>query len=151
MSPAGLTGDDLRPFMPLLRRIDQTQDRRPLILAGILADNISVHATATWLMEHEPWDLLAVYYDTIDHAGHIFMPFHPPQREGIPDADFELYKDVMNGVYCFQNMMLGRVMQLAGEDTVFLLLSDHGFIATIGVRPARSGRKPPWTGTGRTA
>ncbi len=127
VSPADLTGDDLRPFLPLLPQIDQTQDRRPLILAGILAENISVHATATWLMEHEPWDLLAVYYDTIDHAGHIFMPYHPPQREGIWDTDFELYRDVMNGVYCFQDMMLGRMMQMAGEDTVFLVLSDHGF------------------------
>jgi tetratricopeptide (TPR) repeat protein len=127
VSPADLTGDDLRPFLPLLPRIDQKQDRRPLSLAGILAGNITVHAAATWLMEHEPWDFLAVYYDAIGQAGSIFMPYHPPRREGTQDLDYELYRDVMNGVYCFQDMMLGRLKQLAGADTVFLVLSGHGF------------------------
>ena len=33
---------------------------------------------ATWLMEHEPWDFCAVYFDAVDHFCHAFMPFHPP-------------------------------------------------------------------------
>jgi tetratricopeptide (TPR) repeat protein len=123
VSPVELTGDDLRPFLPLLPRIDQEQDRRPMTLASNLARNITVHAAATWLMEHEPWEFLAVHYDTIADAARTFMPYHPPQRAGTPDADFELYRDVMQAVYCFQDMMLGRVMQLAGEETMFLLLS----------------------------
>jgi tetratricopeptide (TPR) repeat protein len=122
VSPADLTGDDLRPFLPLLPKIDQEQDRRPMKLAALLARNITVHAAATWLMEHEPWDFLAVYYDTIADAARTFLPYHL-RREGVPDSDFELYRHVMNGVYCFQDMMLGRLKQLAGDQTVFLLLS----------------------------
>lgn len=123
VTPADLTGDDLRPFLPMLPNIDQEQDRRPLALATTLARNITVHAAATWLMEQEPWDFLAVYYDTIADAARTFLPYHQPKREGIADCDFEFYREVMNGVYCFQDMMLGRLRQLAGEDTVFLLLS----------------------------
>ncbi len=127
VTPADLTGHDLLPFIPHLARIDQNVDRRPLALATILAENISTHASATWLMENQDWDLLAVYYDTIDHAGHLFMPYHPPRLAGTSAADFELYRHVIDGVYCFHDLMLGRLIELAVEDTAFLIVSDHGF------------------------
>jgi tetratricopeptide (TPR) repeat protein len=127
ITPADLTGDDLAPFIPQLARIDQARDKRPLALATVLAENISTHSSATWLTEHEDWDLLAVYYDTIDHAGHLFMPYYPPRIPGVSEEDFELYRGVVDGVYCFQDMMLGRLIELAGPDTAFLVLSDHGF------------------------
>ena len=72
---------------------------------------------------------MAVYYDAIDHAGHLFMPYYPPRLPGVSEEDFELYRDVIDGVYCFQDMMLGRLIELAGPDTAFLVLSDHGFQA----------------------
>jgi tetratricopeptide (TPR) repeat protein len=127
VAPADLSGDDLGPFLPRLGEIDQDRDDRPARLAAILAENITTHAAATWIAEHQEWDLLAVYYDTIDHAGHLFMPYRAPQLGGISDRDFELYRDVIDGVYCYQDMMLGRLMRLAGPETVFIVLSDHGF------------------------
>src|SRR5262249_43799955 len=123
VSPADLTGDDLAPFIPRLAGIDQDADKRPLALATILAENITTHAAATWLIEHEPWDLLAVYYDAIGHAGQLFMPYHPPRIEGVNEQDYERYRGVMEGVYCFQDMMLGRLMRLAGPETAFVVLS----------------------------
>ena len=38
-----------------------------------------IHAVATALMESEPWDFTAVYYDGIDHFSHAFMAYHPPK------------------------------------------------------------------------
>src|SRR5207302_8758726 len=102
-------------------------DKRPLTLAAILAETISVHAAATSLMEHRAWDFLAVYFDAVDRAGHAFMPYFPPRMESITEADFELYKDVINGVYCFHDMMLVRLVHLAGPDATIVLVSDHGF------------------------
>jgi len=55
------------------------------------------------------------------------MPFYPPRMEHIPEREFELYQDVIKGVYCFQDLMLGRVVQLAGPDATIIVLSDHGF------------------------
>lgn len=135
ITPAELTGDDLLPFLPRLARINQDTDKRPLALATILAENISTHTSATWLMENQDWDFLAVYYDTIDHAGHLFMPYYPPRLDGTNEVDFELYRDVIDGIYCFHDMMLGRLMELAGDDTVFLVVSDHGFQSGA-MRPA---------------
>jgi Flp pilus assembly protein TadD len=55
------------------------------------------------------------------------MPYYPPRMEQTCEVDFELYRDVIDSVYCFQDLMLGRLIELAGEDTVFLVVSDHGF------------------------
>jgi tetratricopeptide (TPR) repeat protein len=127
--PGDLTGDDLRPFIPDLPRIDQKRDPRPAALAHILAENITAHAAATWLMEHQQWDFLAVCYDTIGRAGQRFMPYHPPRMENMPEEDFELYRHVMEGVYCFQDMMLGRLVALAGAEAAILVVSDRGFLS----------------------
>lgn len=122
-----LTGDDLLPFIPLLARVDQSKDQRPAQLAGILAETITVHAAASWLMENREWEFLAVYFDAIDRAGHLFMQYHPPRLEAVREAEFEIYRDTINGVYCYLDAMLGRLVQLAGPETAIVLVSDHGF------------------------
>jgi predicted Zn-dependent protease len=127
LHPAEMTGDDLLPFIPGLAGIDQQRDRRPEKLATTLAETISVHAATTWLMENQDWDFLAVYFDTIDHLGHFFMDMCPPRMEHVSEGDFEIYREVMNGAYCFHDMMLGRLVQLAGPDAAILVVSDHGF------------------------
>ena len=43
------------------------------------------------------------------------------------EEDFELYKDVVKGAYRFHDMMLERLLDLAGPETTVLLCSDHGF------------------------
>ena len=70
---------------------------------------------------------MAVYFDAIDHFCHGFMKYHPPRQEHISPADFETYKEVVNSGYRYHDWMLGNLMQLAGEDTTIILLSDHGF------------------------
>ncbi|MEM9835273.1 MAG: tetratricopeptide repeat protein, partial [Bacteroidota bacterium] len=77
--------------------------------------------------ENEEWDFLAVYYDAIDHFCHGFMKFHPPRRDHIPLADYELYNEVVNAGCRYHDLMLSRLLDLAGEDTTVILISDHGF------------------------
>ena len=125
--PVELEAAHLLPFIPQAAQIDQQNDERLLALAKTLAECASVHNAATWLMENEPWDFTAVFYPTLDQLGHDFMCYHPPRMEDIPEADFELFKDVMNGAYRYHDMMLHRLLQLAGEDTTVIICSDHGF------------------------
>ena len=125
--PAELTLSHLEPLFPNYTMIDQDKDGRLAAGAKILAHTASIHNAATWLMENTEWDFTAVYFDAVDHYCHSFMRFHPPQRNGIPDHDFEAYKDAVNGIYRFHDMMLERYLQLAGEDTTVILMSDHGF------------------------
>ncbi|RYD18439.1 MAG: tetratricopeptide repeat protein, partial [Verrucomicrobiaceae bacterium] len=126
--PAEITGDILRAFVPHAQEVDQERDRRLHLLAGKLAEAYSVQSAATYLMETDPeWDFMAVYFRAVDEISHLFMPYHPPRMEGVPEADFQIYKDVVNGAYRAHDMMLQRLMHLAGPDTAVVLVSDHGF------------------------
>ncbi len=92
-----------------------------------LAQCTSTHAQVTWAMENTAWDFTAVYLETIDKFCHTFMRFTAPKMDKVTEKDFELYQYVINAVYVFHDMMLQRLLELAGEDTTIVLLSDHGF------------------------
>jgi tetratricopeptide (TPR) repeat protein len=131
--PAELTEDDLRPFLPGLdgmsrEDLDKAEkDPRVQSLAKIIADCTSIHSAATALIQNEPWDLMCVYYDAIDHFGHAFMKYHPPQRPQVDDWDFRVFNHCVEMGYIFHDAMLGTLLDLAGEDTTVILMSDHGF------------------------
>ena len=82
---------------------------------------------STKAAEHEDWDLLAVYLETIDRIGHCFMEYHPPQLARISDEDFARYRNVVAEMYRFHDLLLGRYMDIVGPETTILLVSDHGF------------------------
>jgi predicted AlkP superfamily phosphohydrolase/phosphomutase/tetratricopeptide (TPR) repeat protein len=125
--PGQLSEAELLPFVPRAAEVDQEKDNHLASLARVLAENCSIHNAATWILANEPWDFLAVYYNGIDHFCHGFMNYHPPRLESVPENLFEIYKDVVNGAYKFHDMMLERLLQLAGPDATVVLLSDHGF------------------------
>jgi len=134
--PAEIPGEMLRLFVPRFEGVDQEHDKSLHDLAKILAETLSVHAAATELLEREPWDFAAVYFDAIDHASHRFMQYYPPRQEGVPEREFGLYREVVANVYRYHDAMLGRYLQLAGPDTHVLVVSDHGFHS--------DARRPRW-------
>lgn len=139
--PGELTAAHLLPFVPRAAEIDQGADRRLSALAKIVARTASVHAAATWAMRHTEWDLTAVYYDALDHLGHGFMKYHPPRQPHVPEEEFERYKDVVTAGYQFFDLLLHRLLALAGEDATVILLSDHGFHSDH-LRPASIPKIP---------
>ncbi|HSZ00897.1 MAG TPA: alkaline phosphatase family protein [Terriglobales bacterium] len=127
MHPADVTEAAILPWIPRAAEVDQEKDKGLMSFAKILSENCSIHNAATWILQNEPWDFLAVYYNGIDHFCHGFMHYHPPRMEGIPEDRYEIYKDVVNGAYRFHDMMLETLLNLAGPDATVLLVSDHGF------------------------
>lgn len=127
MHPAEVSEAAILPWIPKAAEIDQEKDKGLQSFAKILSENCSIHNAATWILQNEEWDFLAVYYNGIDHFCHGFMHYHPPKMDGIPDDKFEIYKDVVNGAYRFHDMMLQTLLDLAGPDTTVILVSDHGF------------------------
>ena len=127
MHPADVTEAAILPWIPRAADVDQEKDKGLISFAKIFSENCSIHNAATWILQNEPWDFLAVYYNGIDHFCHGFMHYHPPRMEGIPEDRFEIYKDVVNGAYRFHDMMLETLLDLAGPETTVLLVSDHGF------------------------
>jgi tetratricopeptide (TPR) repeat protein len=112
--PQEWTGSELQLFVPELARIDQDKDKRLAQLAVTLAEAVSVHAAATTLLESGEWDFSAVWYGVVGRAAEPFMN----------TAD-DVYKEVAGGIYRLLDLFLGRLIQLAGPDTVVILVSDR--------------------------
>ncbi len=125
--PSELTDQHLLPFVPRAAEINQDEDKKLFNIAKNIAEASSIHAAATWIAENKDWDFLALYLDTLDHFGHGFMNFHPPKMKHVSQYDFDMYNNVMTAAYRFHDMMLGRLMELAGKDAAIMLISDHGF------------------------
>jgi predicted AlkP superfamily phosphohydrolase/phosphomutase/tetratricopeptide (TPR) repeat protein len=122
-----ITGETARYFVPEIASIDHASSPYAASLARLLAEAGTIHNAATYLLEHEPFDFMAVYYPTIDHFGHAFMEFHPPAMDHVDAEHARLYGGVMNAAYRYHDLMLARLLTLAGPDTTVILMSDHGF------------------------
>lgn len=127
LHPGELTLAHVLPFIPAAAELDPEKDSTLKSLIRVLAHCASIHNAATWAMEETDWDITAVYSESIDHFSHLAMKYHPPKMDGVDDKEFELYKGIMEAAYRFHDMMLGRLLDLAGEDCNVILLSDHGF------------------------
>ena len=78
VTPDEIDTEVISLFVPRFREVDQEKDTRLVSIAKTLSQTFSTHAAATWILEHEPWDFLGIYYSAIDHFCHGFMRFHPP-------------------------------------------------------------------------
>ncbi|HVV44348.1 MAG TPA: alkaline phosphatase family protein, partial [Bryobacteraceae bacterium] len=136
IEPEDIPADLMQFFVPRAREIDQEKSRGIHSAARIICECVNIHSAATWLLDREPWDLCAVYFDAIDHFGHGFMKYHPPRRPHISEEDFALYSNVLRAGYLLHDRMLGTLLDKAGPDTTVILLSDHGFHPDH-LRPAR--------------
>ena len=112
--PNEWTGNELHLFVPEMARIDQDKDKRLAQLAVVLAEAVSVHAAATTLLESEVWDFTAVWFGVAARALELF-----------PNSDDPIYGKVSEGVYRLLDLMLGRLLRIAGEDAVVMLVSDR--------------------------
>ena len=125
--PEDITPEEIRLFVPEGQRIDQDKDSRLASVVKILAECASIQACAIHLMERTTWDFMAVYFDGIDHFCHGFMRYHPPRLGWVSEEDYEIYKNVVAAGYVFHDLMLGHMLESAGEDTTVVVVSDHGF------------------------
>ena len=128
LRPDEITEAHIAPFVPGLRDLaagPAGNDERLLSIAKTLAEAATVHAAVTWLIANEPWDFCAVRYEAIAALSRGFLRFTTPDGNNREDERLA-YKDVVDGAYRFHDMMLGRLLELAGADTVVVMVSDHG-------------------------
>jgi len=123
-----ITKEHILPFIPKAAKIDQESEKNGIPnFSLIMAESVSIHNAATYLLSETDWDFMAVYYDMIDHFCHSFMKYHPPRLPKIDPESYDIYKDVVNSSYRFQDMMLGRMLEMVDKDTTVIVMSDHGF------------------------
>ena len=114
--PREIGMDDLAALEPRASEIDQKHDRRLARLAISLARTASVHAAATHLAEAAAWDVLAVRYTLLCDATNDIA-----QK---PDPD-GFYGAVPEAVCRFYDLMLARLLALAGPETTLLLVAPY--------------------------
>ncbi len=83
---------------------------------------------ATQLMSKYPWDLFCMHSHPIDWIYHSVLT----EMDENTCTSKEKYKDAWGlhlRVHQSQDRMLARIVEAAGEDTLFVLVSDHGAVA----------------------
>lgn len=76
------------------------------------------------LMQAEPWDLFMLHFlslDVMQHAVWRFMDTSHPRHEPGP------FENAIRDGYARVDTAIGKMLDQVGEDTVVLLMSDHGF------------------------
>ena len=123
---------DLHPgliqlFIPDLAEIDQKKNHSIEAIAKAIAEATTIKDTTLAIMQNEPWDFTAVYFDSIDHFCHGFMNYHPPRLPWIPEEEYKLYNKVIESAYILHDIFLGELLKQCSKETTIMLVSDHGF------------------------
>jgi predicted AlkP superfamily phosphohydrolase/phosphomutase len=135
---------------------------RQTYLANMMAGMQLRCKTAEYLLEHYPVDLFVVVFRMIDSIMHNFwadMDTQHPLRQRLGKA---LIPDAILNAYKLLDDSVGRLVARAGEDTIVMVMSDHGFRAEYkrfavnkwlrerGLLTLRSGRGPLMSAAGLT-
>ena len=125
--PAQVAAEKVQLFVPEAHKVDQEKDKRLLTVQKLISETESVFNASMWALKNTEWDFTAVYFNELDIFSHAFMPFHPPQQNGLPDDLFNIYYNVLTAAYTMYDVMLQTMLKSIPEDTTVILLSDHGF------------------------
>jgi predicted AlkP superfamily phosphohydrolase/phosphomutase len=90
----------------------------------ILENNVQA---ALYLMHHKPWDFFMVHMlgtDRIQHEFWHLMDTSHPQHD---PAERERYGNVVLEFFKAVDAAIGRLLEALDDDTVILVMSDHGF------------------------
>jgi hypothetical protein len=122
VNPTGLDLNDIRRFVPTLDRLGE--EDRPMItwLAQALADAVTTHKAAAWLLETQAWDFAMLHLGALGAIGRQFLPISQK-----PDS---AYGGVPTGAVILADQMLGRLGELAGPGTIVCVCSAYGLFGS---------------------
>jgi len=79
----------------------------------------------TTLIQKHKWDLLYLHSHPIDWAYHVLMD-NLDEHTAESEQDYKKAWEVHRKIYQSQDRLLGRIVEGAGQDTLLVLVSDHG-------------------------
>jgi predicted AlkP superfamily phosphohydrolase/phosphomutase len=88
----------------------------------------SYTAITKHLIRKEHPDVVAVYFEGVDTAGHMYMRYTPPPYPHTTEAERQKYGHTVEAFYKYQDQLLGELLELTDENTTVLIISDHGFL-----------------------
>ncbi len=126
LHPEQLDQETLSFFVPSIDSLGMSGASRLAALKSSLAATVSTHAAATWALETRPWDVAAICYSGIEQLCHAYGRHASSEPASTNAATDNPLRSIIPAAYRFHDMMLGRLLQLAGNDATIILLSDHG-------------------------
>jgi len=85
------------------------------------------HAVDKLLKNHE-WDLFFMHAHCPDHAGHRILTEADPVATDDPKVR-KVHQDAIDSCYESLDRMLAKILENADEETMVVLISDHGAVA----------------------
>jgi len=83
--------------------------------------------TLDYLRRREEWDFLMVVFNGTDTVQHALWKYMSPAHPLYEPSRAERYGNAILDYYQFLDQALGRLVGSLDEDTVLLIMSDHGF------------------------
>lgn len=84
-------------------------------------------AIAEHVIQTDCPEVLAVYFEGVDTAGHMYMRYTPPAYPYTTEAERKKYGHTVEAFYRYQDQLLGDLLALTDEETTVIIVSDHGF------------------------
>jgi predicted AlkP superfamily phosphohydrolase/phosphomutase len=132
--PAGFAADlasRVGPFATLGLSADETGLRQGLITPSVFLED-AYHgweeqaAIAETVVRERDWHLCVVHFFTIDNVQHLFWHYQDPQHPAFMAEGAAQYGGEIERAYRWVDAQVGRLLELVGEDTVGMIVSDHG-------------------------
>ncbi len=106
-----------------LRTFDRQGTKDVDFLNSLIDITVKVGSAANYLLDEEQTDFFMVHFQTTDIIQHSFWT-------QIATLDFNSEDPVMKKIWEFYKVLdqkLGEIKSRSGDDTTFILVSDHGF------------------------
>lgn len=79
-----------------------------------------------YLLSNNQWDICYIQTHAHDYAHHLYMRGYDPLTAKEAGVDERLYQKYLEDSYESADKMLGRILPLADEETLVIVVSDHG-------------------------
>ncbi len=122
--PPSLSREIESRFGPYLFDVVFRTEDRDQILAEIYKMTEKRFEVMRWLMAEKPWDLFMFVEIGVDRIHHAFWKYMDPAHHLYEPGN--KYEGVVIDYHKFLDRELGALITGAGEDTVVLVVSDHG-------------------------
>jgi predicted AlkP superfamily phosphohydrolase/phosphomutase len=122
--PPSLKAEIEERFGPYIFDVVFRTEDRDQILKEIFAMTEKRFEVMDWLIAAKPWDLFMFVEIGVDRIHHAFWKFMDPDHHLYEPGN--KYQNAIIDYYMYLDEKLGRLISRAGEDTVVLVVSDHG-------------------------
>ncbi len=122
--PPGLRGEIEERFGPYIFDVAFRTEDRDQILAEIRKMTEQRFDVMDWLIQAKPWTLFMFVEIGVDRMQHAFWKFMDPEHHLYEAGN--RYETAILDYYRMLDGRVGDLLSLAGDDTLVLVVSDHG-------------------------